>query len=243
MISYAQNFEDVVLNRVFHNVVNGRSIDVGAYDPVIDSVTKHFYDRGWSGVNVEPVERFHKKFEAQRPRDTNLNVVLGAQRGSVDFHEWGDSGLSTYKAQLDADALKKMGFEKTVRTVPMITLTDVTSQCTGEDIQFLKIDVEGAERDVLLGGEWRAFRPRVILIEAIKTKLPGCDIYSFEPTWFEWEGLLLEHGYEFGLFDGLNRYYYRREEPELRAPLSYPANITDGFTLVKSHFFCSGQKA
>jgi hypothetical protein len=116
----------------------------------------------------------------------------------------------------------------------MITLADITRRIDG-DVQFLKIDVEGAERDVLLGGEWNGFRPRVILLEAIKPKLPGCDLYSYEPTWFEWEGLLFQHGYEFALFDGLNRYYYRREEPGLRGPLSYPANVTDGFRLVAGH--------
>ncbi|MFM8891589.1 MAG: FkbM family methyltransferase [Planctomycetia bacterium] len=239
MISYAQNFEDVVLNRVFHDVPNGRYIDVGAYDPVIDSVTKHFYDRGWAGVNVEPVLRFHEKFEQQRPRDWNLNVVLGPARREVEFSEWGDSGLSTYCDTMNATTMSGLGLTKKVQTVKMITLADVTSQFNGEDVQFLKIDVEGAERDVLLGGEWRAFRPRVILLEAIKPKLPGCDLFSFEPTWFEWEGLLFQHGYEFGLFDGLNRYYYRREEPHLRAPLSYPANITDGFKLCKGHYLAS----
>jgi FkbM family methyltransferase len=235
MLSYAQNFEDVVLNRVFHNVPVGRYIDVGGFDPVLDSVTKHFYDKGWSGVNVEPVMRFHAKFEQQRPRDLNLNVVLGRTSGSVEFSEWGDSGMSTFRETFDAQALASLGFSKTTRTVPMITLADVSRQLDGQEVQFLKIDVEGAERDVLLGGEWRAFRPRVILLEAIKPKLPGCDIYSYEPTWFEWEELLLQNGYEFALFDGLNRFYYRHEEPSLREPLSYPANVTDGFRLVHGH--------
>ena len=79
------------------------------------------------------------------------------------------------------------------------------------------------------------FRPRVILLEAIKPKLLGSDPYGYEPTWFEWEGLLFQHGYAFSLFDDLNRYYYRREEPALRAPLSYPANTTDSFQLVRGH--------
>ena len=184
MISYAQNFEDVVLNRVFHDVKDGRYIDVGAYDPVIDSVTKHFYDQGWSGVNIEPVVRFHRKFEEQRPRDWNLNVVLGTERGSVEFSEWGDSGLSTYCDTMDEKSLAGLGLAKKTYSVRMITLADVTSQLDGRDVQFLKVDVEGAERDVLLGGEWRAFRPRVIVLEAIKPKLPGCDVHSFEPTWF-----------------------------------------------------------
>lgn len=235
MISYAQNFEDVVLNRVFHNVVVGRYIDVGAYDPVLDSVTKHFYDRGWSGVNVEPVKRFHAKFVKDRYRDWNVNAVLGPAPGSVEFNEWGDSGLSTYRETFDPRVVSKLGFAKTTHTVTMMTLADITRELSGDDVQFLKIDVEGAERDVLLGGEWRSFRPRVIVLEAIKPKLPGCDVHSYEPTWFEWEDLLFGNGYEFALFDGLNRFYYRREEPELRLPLSYPANITDGFSLVRGH--------
>jgi FkbM family methyltransferase len=243
MISYAQNFEDVVLNRVFHAVQQGRYIDIGAYDPAVDSVTKHFYDRGWSGVNVEPITRFHEKFVAARPRDWNINSAVGAAVGMVQFNEWGDSGLSTCCDTLDETCVKQMGFERSTYTVPMTTLAEITAQLGGLPVDFLKIDVEGAERDVLLGGEWRAFRPRVILLEAVKPKLPGCDIYGYEPAWFEWEGLLFANGYEFGLFDGLNRYYYRREEPALRAPLSYPANITDGFRLVPSHHLCSLAKA
>ena len=243
MISYAQNFEDVVLNRVFHAVQQGRYIDIGAYDPAVDSVTKHFYDRGWSGVNVEPITRFHEKFVAARPRDWNINSAVGAAVGMVQFNEWGDSGLSTCCDTLDETCVKQMGFERSTYTVPMTTLAEITAQLGGLPVDFLKIDVEGAERDVLLGGEWRAFRPRVILLEAVKPKLPGCDVYGYEPAWFEWEGLLFANGYEFGLFDGLNRYYYRREEPALRAPLSYPANITDGFRLVPSHHLCSLAKA
>lgn len=243
MISYAQNFEDVVLNRVFHAVQQGRYIDIGAYDPAVDSVTKHFYDRGWSGVNVEPITRFHEKFVAARPRDWNINSAVGAAVGMVQFNEWGDSGLSTCCDTLDETCVKQMGFERSTYTVPMTTLAEITAQLGDLPVDFLKIDVEGAERDVLLGGEWRAFRPRVILLEAVKPKLPGCDIYGYEPAWLEWEGLLFANGYEFGLFDGLNRYYYRREEPALRAPLSYPANITDGFRLVPSHHLCSLAKA
>lgn len=243
MISYAQNFEDVVLNRVFHAVRQGRYIDVGAYDPVVDSVTKHFYDQGWSGVNVEPIARFHEKFVAARPRDWNLNSAVGAAVGTVRFNEWGDSGLSTCQDDLDEECLNQLGFKRSTYTVPMTTLAEIAARLGDVPVDFLKIDVEGAERDVLLGGEWRSFRPRVILLEAVKPKLPGCDIHSYEPSWFEWEGLLLGNGYEFALFDGLNRYYHRREEPALRAPLSYPANITDGFRLVPSHHLCSLAKA
>ena len=85
MISYAQNFEDVVLDRVFKNVRQGSYIDVGAYDPVEDSVTKTFYDRGWSGINVEPVKTLYQKLVHQRPRDQNMNVAVGRHAGQIEF--------------------------------------------------------------------------------------------------------------------------------------------------------------
>lgn len=232
-----------MLNRVFHGVANGRYVDIGAWHPALDSVTKHFYDHGWSGVNVEPVERFHAGFVAARPRDWNLNVCVGVEAGTVEMQEWGDTGLATIRDTLDPAALARLGYAGTTRKVPMTTLADITRQLDGRDVQFLKIDVEGAERDVILGGEWRAFRPRVIVIEAIRPKLPGSDPHSYEPTWHQWEGLLFGHGYEFALFDGLNRFYYRREEPALRGPLSYPANVTDGFRLVHGHCLASSAPA
>ena len=235
MISYAQNFEDVVLHRVFHNVENGRYIDVGAFDPVMHSVTKHFYDKGWSGVNIEPVERFFKKFERDRPRDWNINAGIGSEIGKAEFYEWGYSGMSTTREVFNKSAMKELGFERTTKTIALTTLAEITKQLPDREIDFLKIDVEGAERNVLLGGEWKNFRPRVVLLEAIKPKLPGCDPYSFEPTWNEWEDILFQNSYEFALFDGLNRFYYRSEEPALHAPLSYPANVTDGFQIDAGH--------
>jgi FkbM family methyltransferase len=236
MISYAQNFEDVVLDRVFHDVEHGRYIDVGAFDPTQDSVTRHFYDRGWSGVNIEPVERFHRRFVAERPRDTNLNVAVGSAVGSVDFHEWGDSGLSTYRETFDAALATALPFERRTYTVPLTTLAAITAGLDDRPIDFLKVDVEGAERDVLQGADWRAFRPRVVVVEAVRPRLITRSSRGYEPAWFEWEGMLLDNGYEFALFDGLNRFYHRREEPGLRPLLSYPANVTDCFTLRPGHF-------
>ncbi|MEI8070701.1 MAG: FkbM family methyltransferase [Planctomycetota bacterium] len=126
---------------------------MGGFDPDTDSVAKHFYDKGWSGANVEPIERFHRKCEKQRPRDWNIKGVVGAAVGTVSFNEWGDSGLSTYRETFDENAITKMSFSRTIHSVPMTTLAEITSQLGPLEIEFLKIDVKGAERDVLLGGE------------------------------------------------------------------------------------------
>lgn len=229
-ISYAQNFEDVVLHRVFRHQKTGFYIDVGAFDPTIDSVTRHFYDHGWSGINIEPVAKFHAAFVRDRPRDINLCLAVGDRDGTIKFHEWTDTGLSTAHERFSATQLETHGFDKTIRTVPLTTLAAICDQAAGQTIDFLKIDVEGLEREVLLGADWQRHRPRVVLVEAIQPIVPGDDPIHYTPTWHEWEELLLGNGYSFALFDGLNRFYYRNEEPEIKPLLEVPANIRDQFS-------------
>ncbi len=92
--------------------------------------------------------------------------------------------------------------------MPVTTLARLCEQHNLHRIDFLKIDVEGAEAEVLLGGDWRRLRPRIIVTEAVT---PG----SNEPAWEEWEPLLLQHGYCLALFDGLNRFYVAQECPDV----------------------------
>ena len=100
MISYAQNQEDVILRRVFPHGNDGFYIDVGANDPVQDSVTKHFYDRGWRGINIEPQIGRYKRLCAQRQNDINLNVGLSNRDGTLEFLECvPHDALSTFSAE------------------------------------------------------------------------------------------------------------------------------------------------
>jgi hypothetical protein len=93
--SYSQNFEDVMLWRALGHVENGFYIDVGSYDPVEHSVTKAFYDRGWSGINIEPVSSRLAKFKVQRPDDINLELLISDEDRSIEFYEMKNGGLST----------------------------------------------------------------------------------------------------------------------------------------------------
>ena len=81
-ISYAQNFEDVLLNRVFRDKLDGLYIDIGALHPTFDSVTRAFYDRGWSGINIEPIQDFYNAICQERPRDINLNIAISDRAGN-----------------------------------------------------------------------------------------------------------------------------------------------------------------
>jgi hypothetical protein len=94
--------------------------------------------------------------------------------------------------------------------MPMTTLADLCERHALAEIDFLKVDVEGAEADVLFGGDWQRFRPKVVLVEAIAPM-------SNEPAWEGWEPFLLAQGYRFALFDTLNRFYVAQEHPDILA--------------------------
>ena len=219
MVSYAQNYEDVVLARAFHDVACGFWIDVGAMHPTWDSVTKHFYDRGWSGINVEPSSAHHALLVAERPRDTNLRVALGSAPGRAVLHHVAETGLSSLDAAVIESATRD-GRAVVDETVEVTTLAAICREHVRGEVDFLKVDVEGHEAEVLRGGDWARFRPRVVLVESTRPN-------STEQVHGAWEPILLEAEYRFALFDGLNRFYARSESPELMERLAAPANVLD----------------
>jgi FkbM family methyltransferase len=224
MISYAQNFEDVILRRVFHNRTSGFYIDVGAMDPVVDSVTKFFYDQGWCGINIEPNEFFFRKLLAERERDISLNIALGDREENRTLYASNVTGFSTLDEQ-NRDLFVQRGFQAEEKIVEISTLAAVCEQHADRPIDFLKVDCEGWEKQVLTGADWSRFRPTVVLVEAT---LPGVPT----PGWSGWEPVLVEEAqYDMVYFDGLNRFYLRRDSPGLRTHFNLPPNVFDEFKL------------
>jgi FkbM family methyltransferase len=225
-LSYAQNFEDVMLRRALKSIGPGFYIDVGAHDPAIDSVTKAFYDLGWRGINLEPVVASYQKLERDRPEDVNLQMALGADAEEARFYEVVGTGLSTMDGAIALRHARELGFEINNYPVSVDTLTRICEQYAPTDIHFLKIDVEGAEKAVLLGMDFNRFRPWIVLLEATE---PNSQVTNFE----DWEDLLLQAGYEFVYFDGLNRFYLANEHSDLKSAFEIPPNCFDNFIQVK----------
>jgi FkbM family methyltransferase len=223
MTSYAQNHEDVLLARLFPRGLTGFYIDVGANDPLNNSITKYFYDLGWKGINVEPAREPFDRLVAARERDVNLNIGLSDKPGSLTFFEFPPEvvAVSTFSAA-QAEWHRDNGIPAVERTVEVKTLADVCEEHVGGTIDLLSVDVEGLERQVLEGADWSRWRPRVVVVEATQ---PATTI----PTHDQWEHLLLDSGYLFGAFDGLNRYYVRNEDSELLPALATPVNVTDDY--------------
>jgi len=218
MISYAQNREDVLLSRAFGDQPTGFYVDVGAHHPLIDSITKHFYDRGWRGINVEPGATF-SAFPAERQADTNLQCALSHQAGTATLYEFPGTGLSTL-CSAEAEARKTEGRKPAERQVETITLATLCQTYVTREIDFISIDVEGHEHDVIAGGDWQRWRPRIAVVESTR---PNSRVTSHQ----SWEHILLSADYTFGCFDGLNRFYVRNEDLSLLAALRHPVSALD----------------
>jgi FkbM family methyltransferase len=233
IVSYAQNGEDVLLDRVFPRGKPGFYIDVGASDPQVASVTKHFYDLGWRGINIEPTTGSFERLVAERSRDVNLNVALSDRTGEMAFHEFaaGDSGVST-ASEATAARHHGSGLASQQRTVATMTLAEVCEKHAVTEIDFLSVDVEGHEAQVLAGADWKRWRPRVVVVEATEpaTWEEAIDTPRLlVATHDEWEYILLEADYRYAAFDGINRFYVRSEDADLAKALAIPVNFLDGY--------------
>ena len=227
--SYAQNFEDVMLWRALKHVENGFYVDVGAQHPVVDSVSLAFYERGWRGVHVEPAPDYANLLRKHRPDEVVIEAALDAKQGLLAFFDIKQSGLSTADKDI-AQRHQEAGFEVHEIAVPSLTLDEVLSGLAGKEIHWLKIDVEGYERQVLEG--WASgVKPWVLVIEST---LPLTQTESYQ----DWEPLILERGYEFAYLDGINRFYVASGHLDLLAAFRHGPNYFDGFTLSESSPFC-----
>jgi FkbM family methyltransferase len=224
--SYAQNLEDVLLWRALRDVDTGFYIDVGANDPEEDSVTKAFYDRGWHGINIEPLPEHHQQLCRERPRDINLAIAAGAASGVLTIYDvpavrgWASPNETVARAHQDS------GLQVTPLTVPVQTLAEVCEQHVRGEIHFLKVDVEGFEAEVVRGMDFQRWRPWVLVIEAT---MPNSQVTNHA----QWEPMIVQHGYRFVYFDGLNRYYVAAEHGELAARLTLQPNVFDEFQSAK----------
>ena len=224
VISYAQRYEDMHLIRAFGGQASGFYIDVGAGHPVHDNVSFAFYLRGWRGITVEPNPWLAQLSEAVRPLDVRIQSLAGEKPGTATYYLVEDfHGLSTTIETHARAAQSEFGKRSQAMTMPVTTLQALCEQYAPNAIDFLKIDVEGVEREVLLGGDWRRFRPKAVVLEALAP-------VTMAPAFEAWEPLLTASGYRYAFFDSLNRYYVAEEHAALAERLAAAPDSFDGVT-------------
>lgn len=185
--SYSQDGEDMILKAIYEQKkgYKGFFVDVGAHHPVRYSNTNYFYKRGWKGINIEPTPSAIGAFNTFRKRDINLNIGIGPEKTKLKFYCFNEPALNSFSEEvskrIDAESAKyKIIKELDIDVLP---LGDVLDQHlpANTTIDFLSIDVEGLDYQVLLSNNWDKYKPSVILVEENVNvdELNNSPIYKF----------------------------------------------------------------
>jgi FkbM family methyltransferase len=226
-ISYSQQREDVLLARAFGGQESGFFIDVGANHPRNGSITQLFVDKGWTGINIDPHPSFFAEFEKDRPNDINLALAISDVEGEMELYVVADNPALTTTEPTFGKRYAAEGRQVESRTVRCMTLAEVCrTHVLDRNIDFMSIDVEGAEEKVLRGADFSHWRPRVLVVEAVRPN-------SSEQTHDRWESIIIGQNYRYVFFDGVNRFYVDSTEDVLCRRLSYPVCSLDRYLSVE----------
>lgn len=178
--SYSQEGEDIVLRRIFENKKDGLYVDVGAHHPKRFSNTYLFYKRGWRGINIDAMPGSMKLFQKIRPRDINLEMGVANQEGSLNYYVFNEPALNGFSFELSEERDKAMSpyLIKDVIKVdvrPLRQILDSHLAGGGGDIDFLSVDVEGFDLEVLQSNDWSKYRPKFVLAEVLNSSLHDLD--------------------------------------------------------------------
>lgn len=206
-ISYSQCGEDLIVDFIFK--IRGISLpsymDIGAHQPYYINNTYLFYSRGATGINIEPDPTLFKDFITERPKDINLNIGIGAQSAKQEFYIMSSSTLNTFSKK-EAEALEKNGQAKITNTT-MIQLepvsTIINQHWNNSFPDFLSIDVEGLETDILESIDFKASAPKVICVETFE--------YSSGKNKTELMELIKDNNYDFHSTTAINSIFIHKD--------------------------------
>ena len=164
--SFSQKGEDLIIDKLLGFKSNGIYVDIGAHHPTRFSNTKRFYNRGWRGINIDSNPDLIKKFEVERERDINLSLGVGGKNGRLTFYEFFPSTLSTFSEE-ETERYLKQGYKLiSKRQVSVKTLSSVLEKYfASRNIDFLSIDTEGMDLEILQSNNWKKYKPYVICTE------------------------------------------------------------------------------
>ena len=171
---YSQEGEDMVLRRLFEHKGDGFYVDVGAHHPMRFSNTYFFYRRGWRGINVDARPGSKRIFDRARARDINVECGIARQAGVATYYEFNEPALNGFSPALSAQRDGRGDYRiVATREVRMLGLRELLDAYLppGQDIDFLSIDVEGLDLDVVLSNDWTKYRPAYVLVEILAASL------------------------------------------------------------------------
>lgn len=186
--TYAQDSEDTILKRIFEyrNLYEGGFyVDVGAHHPMKYSNTHFFYKKGWHGINIDAMPGSMKEFDRFRPRDINLEYAISNKEEILTYYQFEEIAFNSFDKMLSLSRAKDKNISVVdTKEINTTTLSSVFEQFMpmNQSIDFLSIDVEGLDFQVLQSNDWNKYRPKVVLIEVLDTdieQMMETKVYKF----------------------------------------------------------------
>lgn len=176
--SFSQEGEDLILHKIYPDKKDGFYIDVGAHHPFRFSNTYYFYRKGWRGVNIDAAPESMKKFKRYRQNDFNIESAISDKKGKLTFYQFNDPALNTFDSDLAKSRVGSKYYIASETIIDTRTLGEILDELDLPHIDFMSIDVEGFEMQVLKSNDWVKYRPDHLLIEYIASDLE--TIYDTE---------------------------------------------------------------
>lgn len=182
--SYSQEGEDMILRQLLKNVETGFYVDVGAHHPKKYSNTYYFYKKGWSGINIDAMPGGMHVFNRVRPRDINIEAAVANGNKDLIFNMFNEPALNTFDEKLVLEYIQENHpvVKKKVMTTSSLTEILAANMPKDQKIDFMSIDVEGLDLEVLKSNDWNKYRPSYLLIESHNTNIADVaesEIYEF----------------------------------------------------------------
>lgn len=183
--SYAQHGEDLLLMSHLDHVGKGLFVDVGAHHPFRFSNTYLFYRRGWQGINIDPKPGTKRLFDLLRPRDINLETGIAEKEATLTYYLFDEPALNSFSKELSEERDRQTAYKIIgTKDIPVQRLDTVLANHlpAKSRIDFLTVDVEGLDLEVLRSNDWEMFRPTLIVAEELDldiSRLHASSIYQF----------------------------------------------------------------
>jgi len=169
--AYSQEGEDLVVARLLgleEHERTGFYVDVGAHHPIKYSNTQYFYERGWRGINIDATPGSMGSFRDARPRDINLEVAVAEKAGELTFYQFATPQLNGFDKELAVARGNVPGCQLTgtcqIAALPLAEIL-AGNLAAGTAIDFMSVDVEGLDLEVVRSNDWIKYRPLLVLVE------------------------------------------------------------------------------
>ena len=177
--SYSMESEDLEITNILKNIKNGFYVDAGCYHPLHINNTHLLYNKNWRGINIDLSEFSIDLFNFIRPEDININAAVSNVNEYITFYYQKKlSQLSTIKKDWAKQKMQGLIKEKKIKSYKLSTIIN-NSEFNKRKIDFLDIDLEGADLDALKSLDFKIYRPKLICVEILDKNIEQSEIYIF----------------------------------------------------------------